>query len=166
MFIRTTGHLYAIGDRRPPAAATDDVAAGALAEADELPAPLDEPQQAGSWRTLVVGTGIALARSRTGGCGGGDGGLRRAVSGFRHLTGGRQVGRRCAAMWASAAVTVCYDTEWVAVPPPPGVSFAQDYPEAQARLAYLGDERLQVDSILCLPVTELLHGIVPGTPLS
>ena len=44
-------------------------------------------------------------------------------------------------------------------------SFAQDYPEAQARLAYLGDERLQIDGILCVPVTELLHGIVPGTPL-
>ncbi len=44
-------------------------------------------------------------------------------------------------------------------------SFAQDYPEAQARLTYLGDERLQIDGILCLPVTELLHGILPGTPL-
>ncbi|MCY4076517.1 MAG: DUF4143 domain-containing protein [Acidobacteria bacterium] len=43
--------------------------------------------------------------------------------------------------------------------------FARDYPEAQPRLAYLGDERLRIDGILCLPVTELLHGIVPGTPL-
>ena len=43
--------------------------------------------------------------------------------------------------------------------------FARDYPEAQARLAYLGEERLQIDGILCLPVTELLHGIVPGAPL-
>ncbi len=60
LFIRTTGHLYAIGDRRPPPAVTDDVAAGALAEADELPAPLDEPQQAASWRTLVVGAGAGI----------------------------------------------------------------------------------------------------------
>ena len=44
-------------------------------------------------------------------------------------------------------------------------SFAQDYPEAQVRLVYLGDERLQIDGVLCLPVTELLRGIVPGTPL-
>jgi len=43
--------------------------------------------------------------------------------------------------------------------------FARDYPEAQPRLAYLGDERLRIDGILCLPVTELLNGIVPGTPL-
>ena len=42
---------------------------------------------------------------------------------------------------------------------------AGDYPEAQARLAYLGDERLQIDGILCLPVTELLRGIAPGKPL-
>jgi len=44
-------------------------------------------------------------------------------------------------------------------------SFGRDYPEAQARLAYLGDERLQIDGVLCLSVTELLHGIVPGKPL-
>ena len=43
-------------------------------------------------------------------------------------------------------------------------SFAQDYPEARVRLAYLGDERLQMDGIVCLPVPELLNGIVPGTP--
>ena len=43
--------------------------------------------------------------------------------------------------------------------------FAQDYPEARTRLAYLGDERLQVEDILCLPVAELLRAIVPGTPL-
>ncbi len=44
-------------------------------------------------------------------------------------------------------------------------SFAHDYPEASVRMAYLGDERLQIDGVACLPVTELLHGIVPGTPL-
>ena len=44
-------------------------------------------------------------------------------------------------------------------------SFALDYPEASVRMVYLGDERLQMDGILCFPVTEMLHGIVPGTPL-
>jgi len=43
--------------------------------------------------------------------------------------------------------------------------FARDYPEARTRLAYLGDERLQIEDILCLPVAELLRTIVPGTPL-
>ncbi len=43
--------------------------------------------------------------------------------------------------------------------------FARDYPEATPRLAYLGDEHLRIDGLLCLPVTELLHGIVPGKPL-
>ena len=43
--------------------------------------------------------------------------------------------------------------------------FAQDYPEARTRLVYLGDECLQVDDILCLPVAELLRAIVPGAPL-
>ena len=61
LFIRTTGHLYAIGDRRPPAVAADDVAAGVAAAAEEPPAPLDEPQQAVSWRTIVLGAGIVLA---------------------------------------------------------------------------------------------------------
>ena len=44
-------------------------------------------------------------------------------------------------------------------------SFARDYPRAQTRLAYLGDERLQIDGVLCLPMTELLRRIVPGAPL-
>lgn len=44
-------------------------------------------------------------------------------------------------------------------------TFAQDYPRAQTRLAYLGGERLEIDGVLCLPAAELLHGIVPGTPL-
>lgn len=43
--------------------------------------------------------------------------------------------------------------------------FAEDYPEARTRLAYLGEERLQIQDILCLPVAELLRAIVPGTPL-
>lgn len=44
-------------------------------------------------------------------------------------------------------------------------AFARDYPEARVRLAYLGEDRLQIDGILCLPVTELLREIVPGSPL-
>ena len=43
--------------------------------------------------------------------------------------------------------------------------FARDYPEARVRLAYLGDERLLIDGVLCLPLGELLRAIVPGTPL-
>lgn len=49
-----------------------------------------------------------------------------------------------------------------------------DYSEAAATLSFwrtragsevdFGDERLQMDGILCLPVPELLNGIVPGTP--
>ena len=42
--------------------------------------------------------------------------------------------------------------------------FREDYPQARMRLAYGGDERLEVDGILCLPAGELLQGIVPGSP--
>ena len=44
-------------------------------------------------------------------------------------------------------------------------SFRQDYPQARVRLAYLGEERLEVNGILCLPVSEILQGLVPGSPL-
>ena len=44
-------------------------------------------------------------------------------------------------------------------------SFAQDYPQARLRLAYLGEQRLEIDGVLCLPVTELLRTLVPGKPL-
>ena len=44
-------------------------------------------------------------------------------------------------------------------------SFAQDYPQARLRLAYMGAERLEIDGILCLPATELLHSLIPGEPL-
>ncbi len=44
-------------------------------------------------------------------------------------------------------------------------SFRDDYPQARLRLAYGGDERLEVDGILCLPVEELLRQIVPGQSL-
>ena len=43
--------------------------------------------------------------------------------------------------------------------------FREDYPQARTRLAYGGDERLEVNGILCLPAGELLQGIVPGLPL-
>lgn len=41
-------------------------------------------------------------------------------------------------------------------------AFREDYPEARARLAYLGAERRVIDGILCLPVAELLAGLIPG----
>lgn len=44
-------------------------------------------------------------------------------------------------------------------------SFGEDYPQARLRLAYGGDERLEVDGILSLPVEELLRRIVPGRSL-
>ena len=43
--------------------------------------------------------------------------------------------------------------------------FREDYPEARTRLAYGGDERLEIDGILCLPAEELLREIVPGRSL-
>ena len=43
--------------------------------------------------------------------------------------------------------------------------FREDYPQARARLAYGGDERLEIDGILCLPAEELLREIVPGRSL-
>ncbi len=43
--------------------------------------------------------------------------------------------------------------------------FREDYPEARTRLAYGGDERLEVDGIVCLPAVELLQGVVPGRRL-
>lgn len=43
--------------------------------------------------------------------------------------------------------------------------FREDYPEAQCRLAYLGEERLDIGGIRCLPVGELLSAIIPGQPL-
>ena len=45
LFIRTTGYLYAIGERRAPAT-TEQIAAGVAAAAEELLAALDEPQRA------------------------------------------------------------------------------------------------------------------------
>lgn len=44
-------------------------------------------------------------------------------------------------------------------------SFAQDYPQAQLRLAYLGKERLEINGVLCLPAAELLRSLIPGKQL-
>ena len=43
--------------------------------------------------------------------------------------------------------------------------FREDYPQARLRLAYGGDERLEIDGILCLPAEVLLREIMPGRPL-
>lgn len=43
--------------------------------------------------------------------------------------------------------------------------FREDYPQARLRLAYGGDERLEIDGILCLPAEALLREIMPGRPL-
>ncbi len=43
--------------------------------------------------------------------------------------------------------------------------FRDDYPEAECRFGYLGAERLEIDGIRCLPIGELLSGVIPGKPL-
>lgn len=44
-------------------------------------------------------------------------------------------------------------------------AFGQDYPAARLGLVYGGSERLVIDGIPCVPVTEFLRGIIPGQPL-
>lgn len=44
-------------------------------------------------------------------------------------------------------------------------AFGADYPAARLRMAYGGDERLEVAGTLCLPHAALLQEIVPGRPL-
>jgi len=44
-------------------------------------------------------------------------------------------------------------------------SFGKDYPEAKLRLVYRGEERREIDGILCLPCEDYLKGIHPGTGL-
>ena len=44
-------------------------------------------------------------------------------------------------------------------------AFGSDYPAARLRMAYGGDESLDVGGIRCLPFVDLLRGIVPGRPL-
>ncbi len=45
-------------------------------------------------------------------------------------------------------------------------AFLEDYPEAEARLLYRGDERLEVRGIRCEPSEAYLAGIRPGQPLA
>ena len=44
-------------------------------------------------------------------------------------------------------------------------AFKQDYPEARGCLLYRGDERVEIEDILCLPCDEFLRELVPGQPL-
>ena len=44
-------------------------------------------------------------------------------------------------------------------------AFLEDYPEAQARLRYRGNERLEVQGIRCEPCEPYLAGIRPGQSL-
>lgn len=44
-------------------------------------------------------------------------------------------------------------------------AFLEDYPEAQARLLYRGEERLEVYGVRCEPCEAYLAGIRPGRPL-
>lgn len=45
-------------------------------------------------------------------------------------------------------------------------AFLEDYPEAEARLLYRGDERLEMRGIRCEPCEGYLAGIRPGQPLA
>ena len=44
-------------------------------------------------------------------------------------------------------------------------AFREDYPEAELRLLYGGDEALEVDGIHCLPCDDFLRRLIPGQPL-
>lgn len=44
-------------------------------------------------------------------------------------------------------------------------AFREDYPEAELRLLYRGEETRLVDGIRCLPCDEFLRDLVPGRPL-
>ncbi len=44
-------------------------------------------------------------------------------------------------------------------------AFREDYPEADLRLLYRGEEALVIDGIRCLPCGDFLRGLVPGQPL-
>jgi predicted AAA+ superfamily ATPase len=44
-------------------------------------------------------------------------------------------------------------------------AFREDYPEAELRLLYGGNEALDVDGIRCLPCNDFLRRLVPGQPL-
>lgn len=45
------------------------------------------------------------------------------------------------------------------------VSFKEDYPEAQAFFLYRGNERLNKNGILCIPIDQFLPKILPNKPL-
>jgi predicted AAA+ superfamily ATPase len=44
-------------------------------------------------------------------------------------------------------------------------SFKKDYPEANARLLYRGDETLEIDGIRCLRCEDFLRALVPGNDM-
>jgi uncharacterized protein len=44
-------------------------------------------------------------------------------------------------------------------------AFKEDYPEAELRLLYRGEETRVVDGIRCLPCDDFLRGLIPGRPL-
>jgi uncharacterized protein len=44
-------------------------------------------------------------------------------------------------------------------------AFREDYPEAACLLLYLGDERLEIDGVSCVPCTQFLLGLRPDTAL-
>jgi len=44
-------------------------------------------------------------------------------------------------------------------------TFVEDYPQARTCLLYGGSERIKINGILCVPVTEFLRRLVPGSPL-
>jgi predicted AAA+ superfamily ATPase len=44
-------------------------------------------------------------------------------------------------------------------------AFKADYPEAVCHLVYMGEERLLIDGVLCLPAAEFLHALsIRGAP--
>jgi hypothetical protein len=44
-------------------------------------------------------------------------------------------------------------------------AFQQDYPEAELRLLYRGEETLDIDGIRCLPCESFLRAVVPDHSL-
>ena len=44
-------------------------------------------------------------------------------------------------------------------------TFHQDYPECSPLLLYRGDEALERNGVLCLPVDRFLRGLIPGRDL-
>jgi uncharacterized protein len=44
-------------------------------------------------------------------------------------------------------------------------AFREDYPEAELRLLYRGNEALEIDGIQCVPCDDFLRRLIPGQPL-